>query len=177
MTDQAIVIFGAAVRSDGRPSASLARRIGYGLSAAQALPQAPIFCSGGVGKVGPSEASIMAERLAACGVDPARLVLDEASLDTLQSVVAAACFVRSRSLAGCIVCSDRYHIPRIRLLLGALGVLAAPGPLAPGRGGAGLRHWTRMRLREGLAIPYDLGIVLARRRRFLAEIASTVISD
>lgn len=170
MGAQAIVIFGAAVRSDGRPSQSLARRIGYGHAAAQALPEAPILCSGGVGRHGPSEAQVMAERLTALGVDPARLVLDEASLDTLQSAVATAGFVRARALAGCVVCSDRYHLPRIRLLLAALGVRAEPGPLAPGRGGAPLRHWTRMRLREGLAIPYDLGIVLARRRRLLAQI-------
>jgi vancomycin permeability regulator SanA len=168
----AIVIFGAAVRPDGRPSPSLARRIGYGLNAARTWNDAPILCSGGVGRAGPSEAAVMAERLAAAGVDPARLVLDEASRDTLQSVVAAARFVRARGLAGCVVCSDRYHIPRIQLLLGALGVPTTPGPLAPGRGGAPLRHWTRMRLREGLAIPYDLALVLARRSRLLREFAA-----
>jgi uncharacterized SAM-binding protein YcdF (DUF218 family) len=170
----AIIIFGAAVRPDGGPSPSLARRIGYGLKAAQTWAAAPILCSGGVGRAGPSEASVMAERLAAGGVDPARLVLDEDSRDTLQSVLATARFVRSLGQASCVVCSDRYHIPRIQLLLGALGVAATPGPLAPGRGGAPLPHWTRMRLREGLAIPYDLGIVLTRRRRLLAEITARV---
>lgn len=176
MGAQAIVIFGEAVRPGGRPSPSLARRIGYGHAAAQALPEAPILCSGGVGRHGPSEASVMAERLAALGVDPARLVLDEASLDTLQSVIATARFVRGQGLAGCVVCSDRYHLPRIRLLLGALGVATAAGPLAPGRGGVPLRHWTRMRLREGLAIPYDFGLVLAKRRRLLAEIEALALN-
>lgn len=166
------MIFGAAVRPDGRPSPSLARRIGYGLSAAQALADAPILCSGAAGRAGPSEASIMAERLIACGVDPARLVLDEASRDTLQSAVAAAQFVRAHGLAGCVVCSDRYHVPRIRLLLRALGVPTTPGPVAPGRGGATLRHWTGMRLREAVAIPYDLAIVLVRRGRLIRELAA-----
>ena len=177
MTAQAIVIFGAAVRPDGRASPSLARRIGYGLSAAQAAPDAPILCSGGVGKAGPSEASIMAEQLVAGGIEPGRLILDEASLDTLQSVIATARFVRAQALVGCIVCSDRYHIPRIRLLLGALGVSTVPGPLAAGRAGTPIHHWTRMRLREGLAIPYDLGIVLTRRRRFLAEIEAAISGE
>lgn len=166
----AIVIFGAAVRADGRPSASLARRIGYGVEAARAWSSAPILCSGGVGRVGPSEASVMAERLAAAGVDPTRLELDEDSCDTLQSVLAAARFLRRRALARCVVVSDRYHIPRIRLLFAALDVATTPGPFASGRGGAPLPHWTRMHLREGLAIPYDLAIVLARRRRLLAEL-------
>lgn len=167
---QAIVIFGAAVWPGGRPSPSLARRIAYGHAAAQALPEAPILCSGGVGRHGPSEASVMAERLIAMGVPAGRLRLDEESLDTLQSVVATARFVRAEALAGCVVCSDRYHLPRIRLLLTALGVATTSGPVAAGRGGAPLRHWLGMQLREGLAIPYDLGLVLAKRRRLLAEI-------
>lgn len=170
MQDFGIVVFGAAVRADGRPSPSLARRIGYAVHAAESLPEAPILCSGAAGKVGPSEASVMAERLAEGGVAEHRLILDEASLDTLQSVIAAARFVRRETLGGVLVCSDRYHIPRIRLLLGALGVATAPGPLQPGRAGTPLRHWTRMRLREGVAIPYDLSIVLARRREFLRTI-------
>lgn len=165
------MIFGAAVRADGRPSPALARRIGYGLQVAAAAPDAPIFCSGAVGRTGPSEASVMAAALKGRGVDPARVVLDEESRDTLQSVLAAARFLKGRGLSRAIVCSDRYHIPRIRLLLGALGVASVAGPLLPGRGGTRLVHWTRMRLREALAIPYDLAIVLARRREFRAAIA------
>lgn len=167
----AIAIFGAAVRPDGRPSPSLARRIGYGLEAAGAWDAAPILCSGAVGRAGPSEASVMAERLLAGGVDPGRLVLDEESRDTLQSVLAVARFLRRRDLARCVVVSDGYHIPRIQLLLGALGVATVPGPCAAGRGGAPWAHWARMSLREGMAIPYDLAIVLTRRSRFLREIA------
>jgi uncharacterized SAM-binding protein YcdF (DUF218 family) len=167
---RAILIFGAAVRADGRPSPALARRIGYAVEAAAALPGATIFCSGAAGRLGPSEASVMAAMLQAHGVDPARLVMDEDSRDTLQSAVAAARFLRTRGLSRAVVCSDRYHIPRIRLLLAALGVETVAGPLLPGRGGTRRAYWMRMRLRETLAIPYDLAIVLARRRSFLATI-------
>jgi uncharacterized SAM-binding protein YcdF (DUF218 family) len=171
MQSPAIVIFGAAVTPDGRPSPTLARRIGYAARAALERPDAPILCSGAAGPQGPSEASVMAQVLARREIDPARLTLDEASRDTLQSAIAAARFVRHEGLEGCIVCSDRYHIPRIRLLLGALGVKTEPGPLAAGRGGAPFVHWTGMRLRESVAIPYDLALVLAQRRRFLRAIA------
>jgi vancomycin permeability regulator SanA len=161
-----IVIFGAAVLADGRPSPSLRRRIGYGAKAALAWPAAPVLCSGGVGAAGPSEASIIADGLVSCGIAPERLVLDEASLDTLQSVVAAARFVRERALEGCVVCSDRYHIPRIRMLLAALGTRSKSGPTAPGLAGTRPYYWAKMHLREALAIPYDLVIVLARRGDF-----------
>jgi len=158
-----IAIFGAAVLADGRPSPSLLRRIGYGFDAARAHPEAPILCSGGVGRTGPSEASVMAEVLAARGVPERRLILDEDSLDTLQSALVVHRLSRRHAVPRVVVCSDAYHVPRIRLLLGAMGVATAAGPLAQGTGGAGLAHWTRMTLREGLAIPYDLAIVLARR--------------
>ena len=165
-----IVVFGAAVLPDGRPSASLMRRIGYGAQAAQAWPDAPVLCSGGVGRSGPSEASIMAEHLATRCVAPSRLILDEVSADTLQSVLAAARTLEALGLRRVVVCSDRYHVPRIRLMLGALGLATAAGPVLPGRGGSTRRECTRMTLREAVAIPYDLAIVLARRRRLLAQI-------
>jgi len=168
----AIVIFGAAVLADGRPSPSLSRRIGCGAKAAVAWREAPILCSGGVGRAGPSEASIIALGLADFGVAPERLTLDEASRDTLQSVVAAARFVRRGELDGCVVCSDRYHIPRIRLLLRVLGVRTEAGPTAPGLAGARLYYGLKMHLREALAIPYDLAIVLVRRAELIRSIAA-----
>jgi uncharacterized SAM-binding protein YcdF (DUF218 family) len=172
MDRTAIVIFGAAVRADGTPSPALARRIAYAARAAEAWPQAPVFCSGASDGIGPSEASVMARVLMARGLPAERLVLDERSRDTLQSVLAAARFARRRRLSGLIVCSDRYHLPRIRLLFRLLGVATLAGPTAAGRAGTRWRHWTRMRLREGLALPYDAAIVLTRRRRLLAGIAA-----
>jgi uncharacterized SAM-binding protein YcdF (DUF218 family) len=157
-----ITIFGAAVRPGGEPSAALLRRIGYGWRAAQAHPDASLLLSGGVGRHGPSEASIMAEHLARGGVSPERLILDEASLDTLQSVVVASRLARARG-AAVLVVSDGYHIPRIRLMLSALGVPSAAAPAPAGRFGPSLGHRLGMSLRECAAIPYDLAIVLARR--------------
>lgn len=164
----AIVIFGAAVRADGRPSPALARRIAYAVKAAEDATHAPILCSGAAGRVGPSEASVMAAALKGQGIPADRLVLDEASRDTLQSVLETVRFLRTQGLGHAIVCSDRYHVPRIRLLLAALGVRTVAGPMAPGRGGTRRSYWLKMTLREALAIPYDLAIVLARGRTLLA---------
>ena len=122
------------------------------------------MCSGGVGRWGGSEASAMADVLVRQGVAAERLILDEASLDTLQSVLATMRQLRLRPGAPVIVCSDDYHLPRIRLMLAALGVTTLRGPVPRGRGRASWRHWIGMSLRELVAIPYDLAIVLARRR-------------
>ena len=164
-----VAIFGAAVWPGGRPSPSLVRRIGYGLAAAEAEPQAWILCSGAVGRYGPSEAEVMAQALTAAGVAPERIVRDEASRDTLQSAAAVARFVRDTGVLRCVVCSDRYHLPRIRLLLRLLGVMSEACPTAPGTGGAGAAYWARMSLREALALPYDAALALLRRRSLLRD--------
>jgi vancomycin permeability regulator SanA len=161
-----IVIFGAAVRADGSPSAALLRRIGYGLQASRAWPDASILCSGGVGRVGPSEASVMLDVLAREGVAPGRLIADEDSLDTLQSVAVAARRARALGSPLVVVCSDGYHLPRIRLMLAVLGVRSVSGPRGGPRGG--MWHRLRMTLREIPAIPYDVALVAAQKRRLLS---------
>lgn len=163
MPDHLIVILGAAVRPDGRASPALNRRIEGGFRLAAAHPDGLVFCSGGVGRYGPSEASIMAGRLLAKGLAPERLVLDEASLDTLQTVVAAARFIRAEGLPGAIVCTDSYHTPRARLCFAALGIASLDGSVKAGPRQMGWPAWLRMRLREVPAIPYDGVLALTKR--------------
>ena len=157
-----IVIFGAVVRPDGRPSASLLRRIGFGLEAACEYSDAPILCSGGVCRPGRSEASIMAEVLLAKGVAPERLILDEKSLSTLDNVAATAAQVHAGRHPFVVACSDGYHLPRIRLLLALHGVKARPWLC---RERAPLGHGVALGLRECLAVPHNLAHAVARRRR------------
>lgn len=168
MSEHLIVILGAAVGRDGRASPALMRRILRGHDHALARPAAPVFCSGGVGRYGPSEASIMAEQLLARGVEAGRLILDEDSYDTLQTGIAAARFVRREGLAGAIVCTDSYHAPRSRLILEALGVRTLDGSVPAGLREMGAAAWLRMRLREVPAIPYD-GVLALAKRRLLVE--------
>ncbi len=158
-----IVVFGAAVREDGTPSPALAHRIAGAVAAAGHYPAAELFCTGGVGQHGASEASVMA-RLIDTAIDPARVHCDETSSDTLQSVRAAAAFMRERGHIIAIACTDRYHQPRVRMLFALAGVRCRG--LAMGHvGNAAYLRW--MRLREAIAIPYDLiaGIGQLRRKR------------
>jgi len=165
VAEHLIVILGAAVRPDGTASPALLRRIERGRVLAQEHPRALVFCSGGVGRYGSSEASIMAQRLIEGGVARDRLVLDEDSLDTLQTGVAAARFAKANGLAGVIVCTDSYHTPRTRLILWALGVPTRDGSARAGVRQMGFFNWLRMRLREIPAIPYDGALALTKRRQ------------
>lgn len=166
---RAIVILGAAVRPDGAPSPTLARRIAYGAAAACEAPDAAVFCSGACGRTGPSEASVIARDLAVQGVATDRLILDEDSRDTLQTVVAACRHMRRHGLEEAIICTDGYHVPRTRMMFALLGMATRRGPVPPGHDGS-RRYWLRMCLRELAAFPYDLGVVLVRRRALRAQI-------
>ena len=170
MEEFGIVVFGATVRPDGAPSGSLARRISYGLRAAKDHPRAPILCSGAAKHSGPSEAAVIAAGLKGHGISEERLTLDEASQDTFETVIATAIFVRQYELSGCIACSERYHLPRIRLLLAVFGVTAVSGPVGLRSEHAPIRLSFKMHAREAAAIPYDLALALIRRRRILRQV-------
>lgn len=169
-----IVIFGAAVRRDGRPSSALLRRIAHGLDAARTHPDSPVLCSGGALRAGPTEASIMAQVLADRGVAKARLILDERSLNTLDNVAAATAQVTLGGHPYVVACSDAYHLPRIRLLLAVYGVRSRPWP---GRDQAPWGHGAAMGLREALAIPHNLARVMLRGRRPAPSCGPTPAKD
>lgn len=147
-----IVVFGAAVRPDGSASPALARRVGYAAAVAEADPAVDLFLSGGVGTYPPSEAAVMAALLDGA-VSPARLILDDASMDTLQTVRAAAHHARAHGYAALHTCTDAYHQPRVRMLFGLMGIASRPVRMVA-RGPKPLQ--AKMWAREAAAIPYDM---------------------
>lgn len=157
-----IVIFGAAIRRDGEPSAAPLRRIGYGLAAAREFPAAPILCSGGSIRPGLSEATVMAEKLQACGIAMERLIIDDVSVNTRQNCEAVVRWAGQGSHPVVIICSEAYHLPRIQMLLAFEGIKVRRGPVPAGPGAAPLGHWLLMNLREALAIPVYLTVFIVK---------------
>lgn len=102
----------------------------------------------------------MGQYLAAAGVAPSRLILDEVSLSTLANVEAAVRVVREGGHRRVVACSDDYHLPRIQLLLRLAGVESVAGPAGPG---PPLGHHLAMSLREAAAIVHNLASVLTAR--------------
>ncbi|MGY2735803.1 uncharacterized SAM-binding protein YcdF (DUF218 family) [Sphingomonas sp. UYP23] len=147
-----VVVFGAAVRPDGSASPALARRVGYAAADAQADPRVDLFLSGGVGTYPPSEAAVMAQLLKGA-IAPDRLILDEVSADTLQTVRAGATYARRHGYAAIRTCTDAYHQPRVRMLFGVMGFASRPVRMVA-RGPKPLQ--AKMWAREMAAIPYDM---------------------
>jgi uncharacterized SAM-binding protein YcdF (DUF218 family) len=153
-----IVIFGAAVRPDGRPSQTLRHRVDAAARFGAGFVRPLFIPTGAKGRYGDAEATVMARQLIRAGF-PAEAILEETTgTDTLSSVRAVARMVRGRSPV--YACTSAYHLPRCLMLLRLAGVRAraCPPPPVPAASSHGLRwYW---RLREVPALPYDALLML-----------------
>ncbi len=163
--DAIIVIFGAAVRPDGRPSATLRQRFEAAIRFGAART-CPLFMpTGAKGRHGDAEAAVMARLLREAGIPDASIVPETTGTDTLSSVRAVATMLRERPAGRVYACTSAYHLPRCVLLLRLAGFAARACPPPPGP--AATDPWKRWywRLREVPAIPYDAALVLWHRAR------------
>ncbi|GGC30893.1 hypothetical protein GCM10011504_06390 [Siccirubricoccus deserti] len=160
----AIIIFGAAVRPDNTPSPTLRRRVEAAARHGEALVPPPIYLpTGGRGRHGDAESTIMARLLRQAGVPAARIREEPTGTDTLSSVRAAVAMLRGHP-GPVLAATSRYHLPRCLLLLRLAGLPAQSVPIgASGTPGWAQRWWWR--LREVPALPYDAALMLWHRAR------------
>lgn len=164
-TFQYLVIMGAAVRPDGTPSRSLLRRVAAALDASKAMAAPRFLVSGGSHGDAPSEAAVMRELLLREGVAPERIVMEDRSKNTLSSVRNCAAILKAaRDATEVTVCSDRYHLPRCRLLFWACGVRTTYRPMPSAFAHLRLHQWVYYCFREFVAIPVDLLAALLSKK-------------
>ena len=127
-----LVGLGFQLNPDGTMRDELIERLKVMLAASKKYPNALIVCTGGgtaADDPAATEAGRMAEWLAAQGVDPSRLVVEDHSLTTAQNAVytfdiLAAQYPQVKQIA--IISSD-YHIATGVLLFGAESILRESG--------------------------------------------------
>ena len=150
-----IVVFGAAVRPDGKPSGALRDRVGAAVRFGRRILPRPIYIvTGGKGRFGPPEAEVMADLLVERGVSRDDIVLEPTGRNTLRSVLAVARLLRDAK-GPVYAATSGYHMPRCVLLLGMAGLDAhrSPPSIGPASSRVMRRWWWR--LREIPAIPLD----------------------
>src|SRR6476646_6530198 len=81
-----VLVFGAAVRRNGRPSAALRGRIDSAAAWAKANPSSIVVPTGAVGENGPAEAKVIKRALIDSGVPARRIIMELKGRDTLESV-------------------------------------------------------------------------------------------
>jgi uncharacterized SAM-binding protein YcdF (DUF218 family) len=162
--DAVIIIFGAAVRPDGKASQTLRYRVQAAVECGRRFARPVFIPTGGRGRYGEAEATVMARLLTDAGFSAAAIMQEATGIDTLSSARAVAGIVRGRApLYSCgriYACSSAYHLPRCVTLLRLAGIKAHACP--PPRVPAATSQWRRWywRLRETPALPYDALLML-----------------
>ena len=157
------VIFGAAVRPDGQPSGTLARRVAGALAAAAGQADARFMPTGGLGASGHVEAEVMRRMLLEAGVAPEQIVTEPAARDTLESVRFCDVLLRQAGDASAVIaCTSRYHQPRCALLLRMLGWRVETPPMPSDRGQVEMWKLAAFHLKELIALPYDAMLLMLR---------------
>ena len=150
-----LLVLGARVYEDGRPSAALAARLDTAYDFMQEHPDiTAILCGGQGGNEPCPEAEAMYDYMVAKGMDADRLLLEDESSNTIQNIENARALIGDGHRTA-VVTSD-YHLARARVLMerGGLDACGIPAPTPyPGQ-------WVAVRCREYCSI---LGLVLTGR--------------
>jgi vancomycin permeability regulator SanA len=158
------VILGAAVWQGGEPSPAMRRRVAAALRAARGVEGARFLPTGGVGRHAPSEASVMARLLVEAGIEPERIVLEEQATDTLSSVARCVRILeRDGDVAAVTVCTDAYHVARVRAVFRVFGVQTCAAPVRRAARALGARGYSWALAREVAGLPWDVALALAQR--------------
>lgn len=114
-----VVVFGAKVNANGAPGTPLARRLYKAKEILEARPDAICVVSGGKGDDEPiSEAESMRRWLVSAGIDESRILVEDASHNTLQNISNTRELLDENGLSDrAVVCvSSDFHVARIRFI-------------------------------------------------------------
>lgn len=156
-----IIIFGAAVRLDGRPSGTLRRRIEGALAAARDLHEPWFLPTGGLGREGFVEAEVMADHLRAGGAPDGRILIEGQALDTFRSAKLCHALLSARGdVDEVVICTSRYHQFRCGLLMRMLGYRVRRPPMPRDLPMVGFGRWLSYVAKEFVSTPYDYLLML-----------------
>lgn len=141
----AILVLGVELDAKDRPTDELAARIGAGLDAMERWPAAPVVLCGGVlpGHAR-SEADVMRGMMLARGADPARLLCERQSQNTMENLRFAKALLGGSKRPHVLVVTSDYHRLRAVLTAGRNGMRARGFAVRLPRDAA----WRTLRLKE-----------------------------
>jgi len=126
----AALVFGNTVDRTGQPSPRLAARLDVARALFAARRVRRIVVSGGVGREGFDEATVMHRYLRARGVPDSVLIDDGHGVNTLATCVNARVLLAARGMSSVDLVTQDFHIPRARLAASRAGLRVA-GAQAP----------------------------------------------
>lgn len=112
----AILVLGARVYADGRPSEALSERVMTGVSLYEQGYAKRLIMSGGIGEGGNSEPQVMRNIAVRAGVPDELILLDELGVNTEATVRNLEGIERQHGIKSVLAVSHYHHLPRIQLL-------------------------------------------------------------
>ena len=161
----AIVVLGAAVRQAGEPSPALRRRVHHAVELMRQGKSQVLLVTGGLGKHPPTEAEVMHQLAIAQGIPAERIIMEKEATSTFESVVLCTRIMRRHGWSTAIVVSDPYHLFRTVITFRAFGIRATGSAAEGGRQRNPLWIWLYYYLREAVALPWYLLLVLVEKLR------------
>lgn len=155
-TADAIVVFGAAEYS-GRPSPTLRARLDHALTLHRRGLAGHIITTGGSGGDPTfTEAGVGRNYLAEHGVPPEKIIIEDESATTDQTVLLVAEVLKRNRMKDCVVVSDGYHLFRIKRQLLSRGIVAYGSPRPSSQEAS---HWTYLK-QVGAYLLWRVGVRL-----------------
>jgi uncharacterized SAM-binding protein YcdF (DUF218 family) len=142
-----VVVLGAQVLGDGRPSPSLRRRVDRAVAVALERGIPWFAACGGTGGAPLSEAEAVRDLATAAGVPVDRIVLEDRSTSTFEHVVNLRPIAVDHGWRRLVVVTDPFHLPRACYLFRRAG-FDVEGVPAERRGASARRWWIEGYLRE-----------------------------
>lgn len=116
------VVFGKTVNRDGHPSKRLEARLDETVRLFRRGLFPKILVSGGIGKEGFFEGSVMKAYLIDHGVSGDHIFLDNAGDNTYSTARNASHLMRERRMESALLISQFFHLPRARLAFRRFGI-------------------------------------------------------
>jgi uncharacterized SAM-binding protein YcdF (DUF218 family) len=143
----AIVILGAA-QYNGRPSPVLKARLDHALDLYRRGYARAIITTGGYG-LDPnySEAQVGTEYLVQQGVNANRIITEQGSVTTRDSIRASVALMQSQGWSQALVVSDGFHMYRLKNMFEDAGIVVytSPAPESPIESEPSQRYWHSLR--------------------------------
>lgn len=143
----AIVVLGAA-QYNGRPSPVLKARLDHAYQLFKKGYAAAIITTGSYGPdPNFSEAHVSTQYLVQRGIDPLRIVTEQGSGTTHDSIRAAVTLMQAKGWKTALVVSDGFHLFRVKKMFEDSGIVAytSPAPNSPIEVASSQRFWHSIR--------------------------------
>ena len=116
------LVFGSKVELDGSPSLRLRARLDRTIELYKKGYFPTVIVSGGIGKEGYDEASVMQDYLVSHGIPKERVIMDNAGATTFATAKNTVKIIHQNHLGSVLVISQYFHIPRAKLALKRFGI-------------------------------------------------------